>query len=249
LVEILQSTPTVDARWPAKAWTRHSWHITKQHESELTAIDGQRRKLEDQRSQMQLALILTKKQLASLKDQVAETQTKADKLGEQITGISANQLDEANTRSQRLKSGRMILLAEHFAATVVRDWTARMVRHGSGVDGDGYRRFQSDQADNRGFWRVLVRPDGAAIRLRVARQSDSPQVQLARFATGARAGRTHPRTLFARSAQDQTGRLNGADQTEIVRMLTLRIQQTCHRPGIGRAVSSLDRTFPPCRSW
>jgi hypothetical protein len=74
-------------------------------------------------------------------------------------------------------------------------------------------------------------------------QSDSPQVQLAR---SLRVPVLAERILEHFSPDQRKAKPAGsmaADQMEIVRMLTLRIQQTCHRPGSVVLFSSLDSSF------
>ena len=221
-------------------------HIQKQHEGEFNC---DRRTTSQSRGPAQPnAAVVDSHSGSSLrasKHRKSILQTQADKLGEQITGISATQLDEAEHQLQEAEKQQDNLADQsNTLAAVVGDSNSRMVRHRSRIDGHGSSRFQPAQAVHPGLRRVLLCVDGAAVRFRMARSKRLAAGAVGSFAARARAGRTNPRTFLARTAKEQARQAPwAADQTEIVRMLTLRIQQTCHRPGSVVLFSSLDSSF------
>jgi Mrp family chromosome partitioning ATPase len=218
--------------------------IQQQHDGEINTLDAQRRKVEEQRSQLQLGLILIKKQLASLEQQLAEHQKKADKLGEQITGISATQLDEAEHQLQEAEKQQDNLADQ---STTLRQLSETRIREWSVTIPASMATAQVDSNRSKLFIVVFgVCCFALTAPLFVSEwhaQSDSPQVQLARsLRVPVLAERILEHFLPEQRKSKQVGSL-GARQTEIVRMLTLRIQQTCHRPGSVVLFSSLDSSF------
>jgi hypothetical protein len=244
LVDILQSN-TNGLTDPARKKLDEAFaHTQKLHDAELNSIDAQRRKLEDQRSQLQLALILTKKQLANLEKQLIEHKKSADKLGEQITGISATQLGEAEHQLQEAEKRQDDLAVQsislrQLSETRLREWSVTVPA--------SMATAQVDSNRSKLFIVVFgVCCFALTAPLFVSEwhaQSDSPQVQLAR---SLRVPVLAERILEHFSPELRKGKLAGvlgSDHTEVVRMLTLRIQQTCHRPGSVVLFSSLDSSF------
>jgi Mrp family chromosome partitioning ATPase len=244
LVEILQSSTNGLTTGARKNLDDVFARIQKQHDGEFNTFDAQRRKIEDQRSQLQLALILTKKQLAGLEQQLIEHQKKADKLGEQITGISATQLGEAEHQLQEAEKQQDNLAVQsislrQLSETRLREWSVTVPASMATAQVDTNRP------------KLFIVVFGVCCFALTAplfvsewhAQSDSPQVQLAR---SLRVPVLAERILEHFSPSQRKSKpvaALGTDQTEIVRMLTLRIQQTCHRPGSVVLFSSLDSSF------
>lgn len=219
-------------------------HIQKQHEVELSALSAQHRKIEDQREQLQLSKVLITKQLQNLQEQLKGHKEQAEKLGEQITGISATQLDEAQHQLDEAEKQQDNLTVQSIALrqlseTRLREWSVTVPAS----------MATSQVSTNRQKLFVLVFGVccfALSAPLFISEwhaQSDSPQVQLAR---SLRVPILAERILEHFSPNSRKGKAVkglGGDQTEVVRMLTLRIQQTCHRPGSVVLFSSLDSSF------
>lgn len=218
--------------------------IQKKHENELNTFDAQRLRLEEQRNQLKLAMILVNEQILSLTSQLADHEKQKNTLGEQITGISAAQLGEAQHTLQEAEkrqddlAGQSITLRQ-LSETQLREWSVTVPA--SMATAVAYSNRTKLFIVVFGVcWFALTAP------LFVSEwhaQSDSPQVQLAR---SLRVPVLAERILEHFSPDGRKGKpmvAMGADKTEIVRMLTLRIQQTCHRPGSVVLFSSLDSSF------
>jgi Mrp family chromosome partitioning ATPase len=244
LVDILQNTNNGLDDSARKKLDESFVQIAKSRESEVNSLDAQRRKLEDQRGQLQLSLIDIKSQRANLERQLSEHQKQADSLGEQITGISATQLDEAQhmldeAEKQQDDLNVQALNLRQLSETRLREWSVTVPASPA----------TTQINSNRPKLFILV--FGVCCFALTAplfvsewhSQSDSPQVQLAR---SLRVPVLAERILEHFSPEQRKSTKSaalGADQTEIVRMLTLRIQQTCHRPGSVVLFSSLDSNF------
>jgi Mrp family chromosome partitioning ATPase len=243
LVPILQSTSnglTDDGR---KKLGEAFAEIQKKHDGEFNSLDSQRRRFEDQRSQLELSMILVTEQIASLAKQVKEQDQATKMLDAKISGDSVSQLDEAQHTLQEAEkrqddlAGQSITLRQ-LSETQLREWTVTVPA--------SMATAQVDSNRSKLFVVVFgVCCFALSAPLFVSEwhaQSDSPQVQLAR---SLRVPVLAERILehFSPNQRKKKPAAITADQTEIVRMLTLRIQQTCHRPGSVVLFSSLDAGF------
>ncbi len=243
LVSLLQSAPNSLTEDGRKSSAEILGQAKNEYDAKYIALGEKRKKLEEQRNQLQLAMIPMTEQITSLKQQKTILEQQAEKIGEQLSGISATQLDEAEhmleeagTRQDTLANQSIVL--RQLSETQQREWSVTVPAS----------MATAQVSSNRNKLFVVI--FGAcffalAAPLFVAEwfsQNDSPQVQLAR---SLRVPILAERILehFSPAARKDVLSSLGADQTEVVRMLTLRIQQSCHRPGSVVLFSSLDSSF------
>jgi Mrp family chromosome partitioning ATPase len=244
LAETLQSTTNGLTSAVRKKLDESFAHIQKQHESDSNGLETQHNRLEDQRSQLELTTILVRNQIKSLNGQLATQDEAKNKLGEQITGISATQLDEAQHQLEEAEKQQDELNVQNIALrqlseTRLREWSVTVPASTA-----------TAQVDSNRSKLFIVVFGGCCFALSIPlfvsewhAQSDSPQVQLAR---SLRVPILAERILEHFSPEQRKSKPHaalGSDQTEVVRMLTLRIQQSCHRPGSVVLFSSLDANF------
>lgn len=244
LVEILQNTSNGLSDSSRKTLTDAFLSIQKDHDSEFKEADTQRHRQEDKLDEMKLGMIQVEQQIVTNKAQQESYEQQAKALGEQITGISANQLDEtkhlleeAEKQQDSLKVQRDTI--QQLSVSRLREWTVTVPA--------SLATATIDSNKAKVFVLVFgVCCFGLSAPLFVAEwhaQSGSPQVQMAR---SLRVPVLAERILehfspHARTSEPAAGLT--ADYTEVLRMLTLRIQQSCHRPGSVILFSSLDAKF------
>ena len=243
LVSILQHGPNGITEEGRKKLEEIFTSLQKKYETDHLAIESQRRKLEEQRNQLKLSVILMNEQIASLTQQKAAVEQQTEKLGGQTTGISATQLDEAEHSLEEAEKRQDNLAAQainlrQLSETQLREWSVTVPASVA----------TAQVSSNRSKLFIVVFGlcwFALTVPLFVSEwhaQTDSPQVQLAR---SLRVPMLAERVLehFAPAARTNTSAAVGIAQTEVVRMLTLRIQQSCHRPGSVVLFSSLDAGF------
>jgi Mrp family chromosome partitioning ATPase len=244
LVEILQETSNGLSDGNRKKLGEAFLSIEKAHDFEFKELDTQRHRLEEQRDQMQLTLISVENQINTVQRQRGEYEKKAQALGEQLTGVSVNQLDEAKHLLEEAEKQQDSLTVQRdtirqLSESRLREWTVTVPASPATAQIDS----------NRAKLFILIFAVccfALSAPLFVAEwhaQTGTPQVQMAR---SLRVPVLAERILEhfspnARRNQAAAG-LNAAD-TETLRMLTLRIQQSCHRPGSVILFSSLDAKF------
>ncbi len=240
LVSLPQSAPNSLTEDGRKNLAEILGQAKNEYDAKYIALGEKQKKLEEQRNQLQLAMIPMTEQIASLKRQKTILEQQAEKIGEQLSGISATQLDEAEHALEEAEkrqdglAGQSIILRQ-LSETQQREWSVTVPAS----------MATAQVSSNRNKLFVLI--FGAcffalAAPLFVAEwfsQNDSPQVQLAR---SLRVPILAERILehFSPAARKANVNILEADQSETVRMLTLRIQQSCHRPGSVVLFSSLD---------
>ena len=207
-------------------------------------ITQEQRKLNDQRAQMQLQLIKAKSQIAMLEQDRATYQKQAETLSEQITGISTMQLDELEhslEEAEKLENGLAVQRdsLRQLAESRLREWSVSVPASQETT------RLASSRPK---LFVVIFALCGLVLSapLMVAEwryQAGTPQV---RFARALRVPVLAERILSDFSPQQRKHNAQArltAEQLEALRMLTLRIQQSCHRPGSVILFSSLDARY------
>jgi Mrp family chromosome partitioning ATPase len=244
LVEILQGTSNGLSDANRKKLDEAFAGIEKAHDFEFKELDTQRHKLEEQRDQMQLNLISVENQINTLQRQRAEYEKKAESLGEQITGISANQLDEAKHLLDEAEKQQDSLTVQRdtirqLSESRLREWTVTVPASAATAQIDS----------NRAKLFVLVFGlccFALSAPLFVAEwhaQTGTPQVQMARSLRVPVLAERILEHFSPHARHKEVAAGLSADDTETLRMLTLRIQQSCHRPGSVILFSSLDPKF------
>ena len=218
--------------------------VQHQNDADFKDVDAQRHRFEEQRDQMELTMVRIQQQIATLQKILADDQKQSEALGEKITGISATQVDETKHVLEETEKQQDALTVQRDALSQlsqsrVREWTVTVPASISTA--------QIDSNKSKLFILVFSLCCFAlSAPLFVAEwhaQTGSPQVQMAR---SLRVPVLAERILqhFSPQARKEVSVASlGADETETIRMLTLRIQQSCHRPGSVVLFSSLDPNF------
>ena len=205
---------------------------------------SKRQRLDDQREQLLLRLIPLKSLVAMLEQQRVANEKDAQKLGEQITGISSAELNAATSEVDEAGKRQNILAVQRdslrqLAESRLREWTV------SAPASPETTQLRS----NRAKLFVLVFAFCGLVfsaPLLVAEwhtQSGSPQMQ---FARSLRLPVLAEKILDDFSPVQRRANAEArftAEKMETVRMLTLRIQQSCHNPGSVVLFSSLDSNY------
>jgi Mrp family chromosome partitioning ATPase len=212
--------------------------------AELGQIDSERKKLAEQRQQTQLRLILNQNQLTMYEERRAAYDKQAAGLREKITGVTATQLDQTQREVEEAEKLLNTLAVERdnlsqLADSSLREWT---------VSVPASQETTQNKSNHAKIFVLVFALSGLVLSapLLIAEwlsQSGTPQVQ---FARSLRVPVLAERILEDFSPQQR--RVNAqarldADQMEALRLLTLRIQQSCHRPGSVVLFSSLDPQF------
>lgn len=218
--------------------------LQSESSSKFSQVGSERQKWEDQRTQLQLRLIPMKNEIAFLEQRRIDYKKQADALSEQITGISANQLDQSKSEADEAEKRQNSLAVQRdslrqLADSRLREWAVSVPASPE----------TAEIGSNSTKLFVLVFAFccfAFSAPLLVAEwhtQTGSPQVQ---FARKLRMPVLAERILDDFSPQQRRAKAGArleAEQTEMLRMLTLRIQQSCHRPGSVVLFSSLDCNF------
>ncbi len=244
LQQLIQAKSTGLSADDVKALSDSLQRLQTEQGPKFHDIASQRQRLQDQRQQLQLKLIPLKNQIDMLESRKAAYNKQAQALSEQITGISASQIDqsakevdEAQKRVDSITVERDNL--RQLAESRLREWTVSVPASSE----------TTSVSSNRAKLFVLVFGFCSLIfsaPLLVAEwrtQSGSPQV---RFARSLRVPVLAERVLEDFSPKQRQANAQArllADKMETIRMLTLRIQQSCHNPGSVVLFSSLDSSF------
>ncbi len=218
--------------------------ISHQGEVDLNSSDAERRRLEEQRNAMELRLIPLRNQIAMLEQHRENYLKEATKLKEEITGISAMQLDQFQHQVDEAEKLQDTLVVQRdslrqLAESRLREWSVSVPA--------SMETTQLVSSHAKIF--VLTFAICCLIfssPLMVAEwhvQTGTPQVQ---FARSLRVPILAERILEDFSPEQRKANAQArldADRMETLRMLTLRIQQSCHRPGSVVLFSSLDSRF------
>jgi Mrp family chromosome partitioning ATPase len=218
--------------------------VAHETDSKLAQLTGERRSLQAGRDQMGLSLIPIKNELAALEKSRAEFEQQAQVLSEKITGISATQLDDAIRELDESENQKNTLTVQRdslqqLADSRIREWTVSVPASAATAqrDSNHMRLFVLVFA----FCNLLFSAPVFAAEWHA--QTGSPQIQLAR---SLRVPVLAERILEHFSPKRRKSKVKGAleaDNLETIRMLTLRIQQSCHQPGSVVLFTSLDSRF------
>jgi Mrp family chromosome partitioning ATPase len=218
--------------------------ISRKGETDLNQNLVERRRFETQLDDMKLKMIQIASQIAMLTKRKADYEKAAEKLKEEITGVSATQLDEVEAELSKAEKVNDAVTIEResldqLVKSQLMEWT---------VSVPASMETTKIGSNSAKLFVVVFALCGLVLSapLMVAEwraQTGTPQVQ---FARSLRVPVLAERVLEDFSPQQRgrkaEERLTG-EQTEALRMLTLRIQQSCHRPGSVVLFSSLDSRF------
>jgi len=215
--------------------------IKDEHSAEFKDLSARRRQLEDQRGQLILSLSPIKSSISLFEQNQAEAQKRADGLSEKITGITATQLDESDHRLEEAEKHQNNIAIQRdsirqLSDSKLREWSVSVPASPETtlLDSNYAKLF----VFVFGICGLVFSAPLFAAEWRA--QTGSPQV---RFARSLRVPVLAERILEHFSPKQRRGKPLGAlsdEQLETVRMLTLKIQQSCHRPGSVVLFSSLD---------
>jgi Mrp family chromosome partitioning ATPase len=216
----------------------------KDNETQFRDLATQRHSLEEKREAMQLSLIPIKNQITMLEQRRKDYEKQRDALSEQITGITATQVDEYEHRLEEAEKQHDALTSDRdklgqLAQSKLREWAVSVPASTETTQLDSNRSKLFVLVF--GVCSLLFSAPLFAAEWRT--QSGSPQV---RFARSLRVPMLADRILSDFSPKQRRANAQArlsAEQTETVRMLTLRIQQSCHNPGSVVLFSSLDPNF------
>ena len=209
-------------------------------------IDTERLQLAKQQEQLELSVIPLKNQIEMLETRLADYQQQADDIGEQLTGIGADQFGAYELRLEQAESQQKALTAQldnmrQLEKCRVREWSISVPASLETTE------VSSNRAKIFAFAFVLC---GLVLSAPVLggewyRRQISPQVA---FANSLQLPVLAERILqdFAPSRRQRMSpsKLTG-EQLEIVRMLALRIQQSAHVDGSVVLFSSIDPHYSP----
>lgn len=215
--------------------------IKDESTSALRDVASHRRQLEDQRRQLVLNLSPIKSSIALFEQNQVEAQKRANALGEKITGITATQLDESDHRLEVAETQQDGIAMQRdnirqLADSKLREWSVSVPASIETTQvGSNYAKLFVFVF---GICGLLFSAPLFAAEWRA--QLGTPQV---RFARSLRVPVLAERILEHFSPKQRLGKAQSAlsdEQLETVRMMTLKIQQSCHRPGSVVLFSSLD---------
>lgn len=218
-------------------------NIGKQHEQVFRELNDEQHRLEESRDQLELNLIPIKNAIAMLQQQQATYEKDAAALGEKITGVSATQLDEAKHILDEAEKQQDSLMVQRDALRQLaegrtREWTVTVPASTATT--------QIESNSRKVFILVFgVCCFALSAPLFVSEwhaQSGTPQMQMAQ---SLRVPVLAERILehFSPHERNKSVAALPEDKSEMLRMLTLRIQQSCHRPGSVVLFSSLDPNY------
>jgi Mrp family chromosome partitioning ATPase len=244
LLKILEDPSSGIAEAELKSLKESFGLISRKAETDLSQNLVERRRFETQLDDMKLKMIQIASQIAMVTKRKDETEKSSATLKEEITGVSATQLDEVEAELEKAEKVNDAVTIEREALdqlvkSQLMEWTVSVPasRETTRVGSNSAKLFVVAFAL---CGLVLSAP------LMVAEwrtQTGTPQVQFARS--------LRVPVLAERVLEDFSPKQRGRkveqrltdEQTEALRMLTLRIQQSCHRPGSVVLFSSLDSRF------
>ena len=212
---------------------------------QLNQISLERQQLAKQREQLELSVIPLKNQIKMLETRLVDYQKQADEIGEQLTGIGAEQYGDRELRLEQAENQQKALIAQFDNMTQlekcrVREWTVSVPASLETTD------VSSNRAKLFVFafglcGLVLSAP---VLASEWYRQQTSPQVA---FANSLQLPVLAERILqdFSPRRRHRLPAKLSDEQLEVVRMLALRIQQSAHSDGSVVLFSSIDSHYSP----
>ncbi|MEM8946051.1 MAG: hypothetical protein AAGD11_12815 [Planctomycetota bacterium] len=213
---------------------------------QLREIDGQRLSLLKQQEQLELSAIPIKNQIRMLESRLKDYQAQADEIGEQLTGIGADQYGAYELRLEQAENQQKALTAQlenmsQLEKCRVMEWSVSMPASAetTSVSSNGTKLF----ALAFGVCGLVL--SAPVLASEWYRQQTPPQVAFANS--------LHLPVLADRILQDFAPRRRSRivpaklteEQSEVVRMLALRIQQSSHSDGSVMLFSSIDPKYSP----
>lgn len=219
---------------------------TDTYAAQLKPIEAERQQLAKQQEQLELSVIPLKNQIKMLETRLADYQDQADDIGEQLTGIGADQFGAYELQLEQAESQQKALSAQldnmsQLEKCRVREWSISVPAS----------LTTAEVSSNRTkIFALAFGLCGIVLSMPVLgsewyRQQTSPQVAFANsLQLPVLAERIlqdfAPRRLNRKNASKLTD-----DQLEVVRMLALRIQQSSHSDGSVVLFSSIDSHYSP----
>ncbi len=213
---------------------------------QLKEIDSQRQQLSKQQEQLELSVIPLKNQIRMLETRLEDYQKQADEIGEQLTGIGADQYGAFELRLEQAEGQQKALSAQldnmsQLEKCRVREWSISVPAslETSEISSNRTKLF----ALAFGLCGLVLSTPVLASEW--YRQQTSPQVAFANS--------LQLPVLAERILQDFSPRHRHRmvparlteEQLEVVRMLALRIQQSSHNDGSVILFSSIDSHYSP----
>ena len=214
--------------------------------AQLKEINLQRAQLAKQQEQLELGMIPLKNQIKMLETRLKDYQQQADEIGEQLTGIGADQYGAYELRLEQAENQQKALSAQldnmsQLEKCRVREWSVSVPAslETTQVSSNGTKLF----ALAFGLCGLVL--SAPVLASEWYRQQTPPQVA---FANSLRLP-----VLADRILQDFEPRRRNRvvpatlteEQLEVVRMLALRIQQSSHSDGSVMLFSSIDSQYSP----
>ena len=213
---------------------------------QLKQIETERQLLAKQEEQLELDVIPLKNQIKMFEDRLVEYQKQADDIGEQLTGVGADQFGAFELRLEQAENQQKALSAQldnmrQLEKCRVREWTVSVPAS----------LETTEVSSNRAkLFALAFGLCGLVLSVPVlvsewSRQQDSPQVA---FANSLQLPVMAERLLqdFSPSLRSRpTPTKLTEEQLEVVRMLALRIQQSSHCDGAVILFSSIDSSYNP----
>jgi len=239
--------PTSDVQELAQIFDAHLEAFGVQ----LQQIETSRTQLAKQRENLELSVIPLTNQIKMLENRLLDYQKQADEVGEQLTGIGADQYGESELQLEQAESQQKSWSAQldnlsQLEKCRVNEWSISVPAslQTTEVSSNGTKLF----ALAFGLCGLVLSTPVLASEW--YRQQTSPQVA---FANSLHLPVLAERILqdFApryrhRAAGNRMGSANlSEDQLEVVRMLALRIQQSSHSDGSVVLFSSIDPHYSP----
>lgn len=212
----------------------------------LRDLDAQRLQLAKQEEQLQLSVIPLKNQINMLETRLKDYQQQADEVGEQLTGVGADQYGAYELRLEQAENQQKALSAQldnmsQLEKCRVREWSVSVPAslETTQVSSNGTKLF----ALAFGLCGLVL--SAPVLASEWYRQQTPPQVA---FANSLRLPVLAERVLqdFAPRRRDRMVPTKlTEEQLEVVRMLSLRIQQSSHTDGSVMLFSSVDPKYSP----
>lgn len=214
--------------------------------AQLKEINLQRAQLAKQQEQLELGMIPLKNQINMLENRLKDYQEQADEIGEQLTGIGADQYGAYELRLEQAENQQKALSAQldnmsQLEKCRVREWSVSVPAslETTQVSSNGTKLF----ALAFGLCGLVL--SAPVLASEWYRQQTPPQVA---FANSLRLPVLADRILQDFEPRRRNRIVPAAlseEQLEVVRMLALRIQQSSHSDGSVMLFSSIDPQYSP----
>lgn len=215
--------------------------IKEENLFELRELIAQRNKAEEQKSQLELSLIPIKTSKSLLETNLSDAEKHSKELRKQLTGITATQLDDFEHRVEESERQQDAVIVQRdnlkqLTDGKLREWAVSVPASlETTLVGSNHKKLFVFLF---GACSLLFSAPLFATEWRA--QTGSPQM---RFARSLRVPLLAERILEHYSPKQRRNSTHSVlthEQLESVRMMTLKIQQSCHRPGSVVLFSSLD---------